>query len=218
MSSPRSRRSLNSTVFRASSSSESACISGSQALIDGTIEARLRTFLPSPARRTFANTLTTAHCTPRPLRLLFARGSAAVSSRRPAASRQPSSAGDHGDPFPRPASRDVLQRNENAGEVVGGAALDEHRRERPGLEPAAGRRGEVHELALARAAREHARDPSWKVPRRRSPPHARRGPGCGRARSARSRLSAVRTGPQPRQASRRGPPSGRHGYPASGRR
>src|SRR6202453_3837749 len=55
--SPWSRRSLNSTVFWARASSLRPCISGSRAPTRGTSSASLLTFLPSPARRTFVNTL-----------------------------------------------------------------------------------------------------------------------------------------------------------------
>src|SRR3984885_15250967 len=55
--SPWSRRSLNSTVLWARASSLWPCISGSRAPTRGTSSASLLTFLPSPARRTFVNTL-----------------------------------------------------------------------------------------------------------------------------------------------------------------
>src|ERR1700734_2237845 len=55
--SPWSRRSLNSTVLWARASSLRPCISGSRAPTRGTSSASLLTFLPSPARRTFVNTL-----------------------------------------------------------------------------------------------------------------------------------------------------------------
>ena len=55
--SPFSSRSLNSTVMWASASSLMPCISGSRAPIRGTNSASRLTFLPSPARRTFVNTL-----------------------------------------------------------------------------------------------------------------------------------------------------------------
>jgi len=52
---------------------------GSNALIEGTMAARLRTFLLSPARSTFPNTLTTNHCTPPPLLAPGRRRAVAVS-------------------------------------------------------------------------------------------------------------------------------------------
>src|SRR5580704_9385611 len=55
--SPWSSRSLNSTVLWARASSLRPCISGSRAPTRGTSSASLLTFLPSPARRTFVNTL-----------------------------------------------------------------------------------------------------------------------------------------------------------------
>src|SRR5580658_7123247 len=55
--SPWSRRSRNSTVLWARASSLRPCISGSRAPTRGTSSANLLTFLPSPARRTFVNTL-----------------------------------------------------------------------------------------------------------------------------------------------------------------
>ena len=150
MSSPRSRRSLNSTVLRASSSSDRAWISGSSALIDGTIAARLRTFLLSPARRTFPNTLTTGHCTPPPLRHLFGRsgrrGSAGSGlSRRPPGSaartrRRPAGSTETRDPARwcgAPWSMRTFTKV-------------------PGSSRSPVRAGEVDELALACPAREHA--------------------------------------------------------------
>ena len=55
--SPWSSRSRNSTVLWASASSLSACMSGSRAPMGSTSSASRLTFLPSPARRTFVNTL-----------------------------------------------------------------------------------------------------------------------------------------------------------------
>src|SRR5271170_2479253 len=55
--SPWSRRSLTSAVLWARASSLRPCISGSRAPTRGTSSASLLTFLPSPARRTFVNTL-----------------------------------------------------------------------------------------------------------------------------------------------------------------
>src|SRR3954451_235254 len=72
----RASSSRNSTVLCLSASSESFSISGSIALISGTMALRARTFLPSPARRTFEKTLTRTRVYGVPFRTFVAPSSA----------------------------------------------------------------------------------------------------------------------------------------------
>ena len=162
----------------ASSSSESACISGSSALISGTTAGEVADLLalagPQDLREhahdgTVVRRGPCASCSRVAVRLY----PAAVRRLRQLVSRRP-------------------RGSDPASGVVGTASSERDRRrgggrrrrvmstvaKRPGLEPPAGRRGEVHELALARPAREHAavlRGGSLDDDLLR---HGRRGPGC----------------------------------------